>query len=196
MKRRRDLREALRHRLEQIEDNSSLFYAGRESAYQAVAIQLRALLLDGRRGHLARVFSDPTLHELAASKAPPELIEAMSDPRRQGWGVLTRGSMRLSTDPTQTRLLLDFTDELMPVDRWVDQWILRPDVRIRDLIIEAAGDEVAHTSHTIGEHIARSSDVMVLSGRQSRQMYRYTLVALADYLLDRARNLLHEEEAL
>jgi hypothetical protein len=46
----RDLLKALLADLEQIEDNAQLYRSGRESAYQAVAIQSRNLLLSGRHG--------------------------------------------------------------------------------------------------------------------------------------------------
>lgn len=59
---RRDLRRALVEDLEQIEDNVALYKAGRDSAYQTVALQLRVMLLSEQRGLLARVLPNATLH--------------------------------------------------------------------------------------------------------------------------------------
>ena len=76
MNRPRDLQKALLADLEQIEDNSQLYRVGRESAYQSVAIQLRNLLLKGRRGLLGRVIPQLMLHQLRPSNIPTETLEA------------------------------------------------------------------------------------------------------------------------
>ncbi len=92
----RDLLAALIADLEQIEDNSKLYRSGRESAYQAVAIQLRTLLLGGRRGLLRRVIEEPLLHQLRPSNVPSEQLAGFHTNGNQAAGFLldVRGRIR------------------------------------------------------------------------------------------------------
>src|SRR3990172_11472712 len=87
----RDLVRALRHDIEQIDDNVKLYREGRDSAYQGVAIQLRNILLGGRRSLLRHVLPNATLHKFKPAvtpKLPPAgLTVAIFDPR----GVLELG---------------------------------------------------------------------------------------------------------
>jgi hypothetical protein len=124
MHRLRDLQKALLADLEQIEDNAHLYRVGRESAYQAVAIQLRNLLLKGRRGLLGRVISQLMLHQLKPSNIfPTEALESFhKDPSKVNI-MDVRGRLRLSTSPPGAQVQLEFTDVLLELEKWLDQWV-------------------------------------------------------------------------
>jgi len=183
----RDLRQALLDDLEQIEDNAALYHAGRNSAYQTVAIQLRNLLLGGERGLLLRVLPGATMHLLR----PPQITEP------DGPKVVTalyfdpRGSVRLGGVPGGAQLNLDFTEQVVAVGEWLDQWIYTPEVTLRGLIGATANEEVAHTEGEIAAAI-EAANTMKFSGRrvQGRQLHAMAIVALGDYVVLRTRIML------
>jgi hypothetical protein len=185
----RDLRKALEDDLEQIEDNARLYYTGRHSAYQVVAIQLRNLLLSGRRGLLLRVLPGTTLHALR----PPTPGVSEPDPPGQ-YSVLrfeSRGSLELKTGPGGgARLRLEFTDELLSVEKWLDQWVLNDKVTLRRLIEATADQEVAHTAPSIAE-VIRSANIFQFGGAaKGRNMHTLAIVALGEYVVLRTRDML------
>lgn len=151
-----DLRRSLVDDLEEIEAAVTAFKAGRESAYQTVAIQLRNLLADTSRAGplLERVLTGAKFERLRPRSRP-----AGSDPdrRRMTWTVDCRGVMHMSTGPPYLTVTLDVVeDDLVPVDEWLNDWIVQPGMIIQDLIYQVASKEVAHTDAEIGGLLPRS----------------------------------------
>lgn len=146
-----DLRRSLVDDLEEIEAAVTAFKAGRQSAYQTVAIQLRNLLADTSRAGplLERILTGAKFERLRPRSRP-----AGSDPdrRRMTWTVDCRGVMHMSTGPPYLTVTLDVVeDDLVPVDEWLNDWIAQPDMIIQDLIYQVASKEVAHTDAEVGE---------------------------------------------
>jgi hypothetical protein len=187
---KRDLRRELVADIEQIEDNVCLYRAGRNSAYQAVAIQLRNILLGGRRALLARVVREPRLHEFRPSEIPPEELEAFRRDPSSAMILDVRGGIELSTASPGAQVELEFTDDLLPLGSWLRQWIIRPDVTIERLIKEVADEEVAHTQEEIGRTVARTQDFIFGGAASGRQMRHMVVVALGEYIAGRVRALI------
>ena len=185
----RDLRKALLDDLEQIEDNAALYHSGRNSAYQAVAIQLRNLLLNGERGLLGRVLPGATLHRLR----PPQIPEEDEEYRRTVTALYfdPRGSVQIGGIPGGARLELVFTEELVSITDWLEQWIYSPGVTLRRLIADTANEEVAHTEGTIAAAIDTANTMKFYGPRvKGRQLHAMAVVALGDYLVIRVREML------
>lgn len=196
---RRDLRRELIADLEQIEDNAKLYQAGRNSAYQAVAIQLRNLLLRGRRALLPRVIPNPEFHQLRPSRIPADKLEAFGRGRQKGDVVVVdildvRGKLRLITGPPGAEVDLEFVDDLplIPLENWLTQWIIRPDIAIGQLIEEVADEEVAHTQDHVGKTIARASKWSFGGAAAQRILRHLVIVALGAYVARRVRDLIGE----
>jgi len=176
--------------VEQIEDNARLYRLGRNSAYQGVAIQLRNLLLGGRRGLLLRVVPDASLHAFAPerglSPVPAGAVLAMEFHPR---GFLTLGM------PGGAQLQLEFSSGLLPVEKWLNQWIIVPDVTLRRLIEQTTNDEVAHTAEQVDTVIQKAA-VFRFGGRSSgRELHAMALVSLGEYVARRVHELLTLEAA-
>lgn len=63
----------------------------------------------------------------------------------------------MSTGPPYLTVTLDVVEnDLVPVDEWLNDWIVQPDMIIRDLIYQVASKEVAHTDAEIGGLLPRS----------------------------------------
>lgn len=189
---KRDLRRELIADIEQIEDNARLYRAGRNSAYQAVAIQLRNILLGGRRALLARVVREPRLHQFRPSDISPEALATFRRDPGNAMILDVRGAIELSTASPGAKVELEFTDDLLPLDSWLEQWIVRPDVTIGRLIKEVANEEVAHTQDKIGRTIARTQDFVFGGAASERQMRHLVIVALGEYVAGRIRDLIGE----
>lgn len=193
MHRPRDLQKALLADLEQIEDNAHLYRIGRESAYQAVAIQLRNLLLKGRRGLLGRVISQPMLHQFRSSNLPTKALESFyKDPSKVNI-VDVRGRLRLSTSPPGVlQVQLEFTDVLLELEKWLDQWIIRPDAKLGSLIRDIANEEVAHTQDEVGDTIARTENFALSGIARERIVRNAVIVSIGEYITSRTREILEE----
>jgi len=184
----RDLRRALLDDLEEIEHSADAFRKGRHSAYQTCAIQMRNLLLRGRRGLLLRVLPEATLRALRPPNAevtrpdrPGEYSVVRFDPR---------GHLELGGEAPGARLYLDFINEPLSVEQWLNQWILDPKVTIRALIEKTADDEVAHTNNEIDEAIKRANFFRFAGRPQGMQLHAMTIVALAEHVAQRTREML------
>lgn len=203
---RRDLRPQLIADLEQIEDNIALYQDGRDSAYQTVALQLRNLLLGGRRGLLLRVLPNAAFHPMvdqpASNDTPGRKPEVHSvtlfghaefrPPSGGGRGQIT--------------LAIDTDQQPIPPQEWLRQWVVSPDIKIEQLIRSTANEEVAHTEDERGALLTNlaGSGVMAISeadlkaGRLDRarvvqEMYQVTIIGIGKYVAQRVRELLDED---
>ena len=212
---RRDLREELVADLEQIEDNIALYKAGRESAFQTVALQLRNILLGGRRGLLVRVLPGATLHRFTEPESSDEpVVEPPDEELPDGWkrgthDVVLFGQAKISPpwrgERGKIALPVDEHAVPVPVGEWLEQWTIRPDVKIRALIRSTADEEVAHTQSERGELLAKlaGSGVLQISredmeaGRLdtasvAQEMYQMAIIGVGEYVARRVRDLLAE----
>jgi hypothetical protein len=85
------------------------------------------------------------------------------------------------------------TDRLIPLERWLDQWIIHRDVSVRRLIRQTADEEVAHTEDLVGSAI-QSLSFWKLSGARDQEMHQVVLVAIGEYVGKRLRVLLAEAD--
>ncbi len=199
----RDLRQALIEDIEQIEDNAARFRSGRNSAYQAVAIQLRNLLLGDRQALVERVLPGATFHKLkepSHHELPERVTEGLADAEKRGaiqdeFHFEARGSLKLNTGgPSQLELEFQSEAPPIPLDEWLLQWVISPDVRMDRLIMQLASEEVAHTRRDKGKTIQRADRLTILrGGRVDRHLSRMAVVALGEYVAGRLRSLLSEE---
>ena len=212
---RRDLRKELVADLEQIEDNIALYKAGRDSAYKTVALQLRTILLGERRGLLVRVCPKATLQPVADSESSNE-PEPASDQepasgRKKGLNDLTlfgHAQLRLPWRGERGSITLPIDERAAPlsVGEWLDQWIVRPDVKIRALIRSAADEEVAHTQDERGKLLAMLAGTGVMritkedfeagridGARVAQEMYQMAIIGIGEYVAHRTRELLAED---
>ena len=188
----RDLLRALLDDLEQIDDNADLFEEGRVSAYQSVAVQLRNLLVNKDR-LLPELIPDATLHELEAER---------TDQLASKGGVLLaatpRGvTMTISTGGPSSGVLR-VTDRTLPLDEWLDQVIVYPNFRIRQLIHEIASSEVAHTGEKIGGATSAANQLSIRSSGSARdpELHQLIIVAIGRYIAERIRVLSLKAELL
>ncbi|HLB24063.1 MAG TPA: hypothetical protein VJP07_08205 [Dehalococcoidia bacterium] len=190
----RDLRHELIADVEQIEDNARLFLAGRNSAYQAVAIQLRNLLLKGPRGLMLRVFPGATLHPLSAEPGREEGADGLIR-------VTLLGHADLVLRPTpHVQLPVQYDAEPIPISQWIGQWVIDSQIRIDKLINETADQEVAHTQeertrmlerlNSAGFYFGISDPNDIGNRRPDRYMYQMMIVAIGEYVAKRCRQLL------
>ncbi len=199
----RDLRQALIEDIEQIEDNAGLFRDGRNSAYQAVAIQLRNLLLGGRQALVERVLPGATFHKLkepSHHELPERVREGLAEAEKRGavrhdFLFEARGSLKLSTGgPAQLELEFQTESTPIPINDWLLQWVISPDVRMDKLIMQLASEEVAHTQRNTGKTIQRADKFTILrGGKVDRHLPQMAMVAIGEYVAGRLRSLLSEE---
>ena len=186
-----DLYGSLVDDLEEIEAAVAAFQTGRESAYQTVAIQLRNLLADTSRAGplLERVIADATLERLRPKTSPDGF-----DPSRHRMTFMVdcRGVMRMSTGPPYLTVTLDVVgDDLVPIHEWLEDWIVHPDVIIRDLIYQVASKEVAPTDDDIGDvPAALETNQIFTAGGQQRDVRPAVITGIGEYVARRARTLL------
>ncbi len=212
--RSRDLRAELIADLEQIEDNIALYKAGRDSAFQTVALQLRNVLLGGRRGLLLRVLPRATLHRFTEPEAPdePAVDPTPDEELPAGWkrgthDVVLFGHATISPpwrgERGKIALPIDEHAVSLPVGAWLEQWIIRQDVKIRALISSTANEEVAHTEDERGELLAKLAGSGLLrisredleAGRLNtatvaQEMYQMAIIGIGEYVARRVRDLL------
>jgi hypothetical protein len=87
---------------------------------------------------------------------------------------------------------LEFSNDLLEVEKWLDQWVIRPDVKLGNLIAEVANEEVAHTQGQIGATIVRAQD-FILGGVASERILRNAvIVSVGEYVSKRTREMLTE----
>ena len=182
----RDLRQHLIDDLIEIEAAVEGYVEGRSSAYQTVAGQLRNLLTDTSRAGplLIRVLPDATFHRLRPPTARPDDAESVTV-----WEFDPRGS--ISIGGGLPVVSLELTGELIPVEDWLDDWIVTRNVRIRDLIHEVASKDVAHTVPERGPTMAtlEANQYLINSGTRF-ETARPVIVGVGEYVARRARELL------
>ena len=187
-----NLRKALIDALEQIEDNANSFEErGRESAYQAVAIQLRKLLTD-KHPLLPRVLPDFKLERL---RPPADFWDGDKDRREGRWvvmavdprGVLELGGGRVVWKPEVS------PGDFVAVDEWIDDWVLNPGVKIRDLIHQTASKEVAHTDRKVGQSVFNANELRVRAAGKTVELHRRLIVGLGKHLAEKVREALASE---
>lgn len=186
----RNLRKALIDDLEQIEDNARLYRQGRNSAYQAVAVQLRNLLLGYDRSLVRRLLPGATFHEfgeLPGGPAPP--LPDSNDKTVTVAYVNPRGSIQLG-GPAGAQLELSFGEVELSLDEWLEQWIFNPDVKLGRLITATANDEVAHTENKIAQTIRKANEWRFAGGAAGRELHAMAIVALGEYVATRIRQML------
>jgi hypothetical protein len=181
----RDLRNALEHDLQQIEDNIVLYKRGRDSAYQAVAIQLRNLLLKGPRGLAARVFPRLTLYQLT----PVEDADQPGDSDGRHVQMLRRVTLSLQTSYPGAQARLQLAEDLpkLSVEEWLEQWLISPKLSIRQLIRQVANEEVAHTEDEVGKEIGGTLVWQFGGVGRDRQLYQLLIVAIGGYVASELR---------
>ncbi len=201
----RDLRGELIADLEQIEDNIALYKAGRDSAFQTVALQLRNVLLGGRRGLLLRVLPEAKFHPIANGD---DVAAGDTSPDAPGKAAITilghvefrppwRGQRASITLP------IDLNKEPIQIEEWLEQWVVVPTVKIRELIASTANEEVAHTQSERGSLLRQlaGSGVIVVSpedlaagrldrSRVAQETYQMAIVGIGEYVASRVRELL------
>jgi len=196
----RDLTQELVADIEQIEDNVDLYLSGRKSAYQTVAIQLRNVLLRGRRALLGRVAPDIRLHPFRPSNTPPDIIEGLRRPsgKRRVVNLLdVRGGLKLSTGggaPLQVVIHFDEPASLT-LTQWLDQWIITPDLTVGALIEGIADEEVAHTQDHFGDAVKKASEWKFSGRAAGHELMHAVIVALGQYVAQRARDVALAKEA-
>lgn len=100
-------------------------------------------------------------------------------------------------------LLLDQSLPPIPLDRWLKEWIVRPNTvlpsggRVKGFIIdkiiqEAANEEAAHAEDDYGPTLARMDGRVETSGIITRQEHEMAIVALGEYIAARTRELMAE----
>lgn len=183
---RRDLRKALEDDLQQVEDNLSLYEQGRDSAYQAVAIQLRNLLLRGRRALATRVFPQLMLHQLRPIEDVEERLGRSDVGRTQ---VLARVTLSLQTAYPGAQARLQIAEDLpkLTVGQWLNQWVISPGLRIADLIEGVADEEVAHTQDEVGEVIEGTMVWHFGGAGWNRQLHQLVVVAIGEHIASQLR---------
>lgn len=191
---RRNLIDELLQDLEQIEDNAALFRRGRNSAYQAVAIQLRNLLLKGRRGLVDRTLPAASFHVFRRPSVELPSPDETPDDAKHGIVIFdARGPLKLQTGGgSHIELEFDNDTRPLPLGRWLDQWIIRPDITVRNLIQRMADEEVAHTQEEIDPVIQRAEGFLLSEGRYERRVPTMAIVALGEYVANRIREQLAE----
>lgn len=190
----RDLQRFLLEDLDEIESAVTRYSDGQLSAYQTVAVQLRNLLTDTSRAGplLPRVFPDvkfETLRRPARPKPPNEKLPP-------GVNVATiivfdpRGSFIFGgSKPPRIELAIDPYQFVAP-GVWINDWICRPDVRIRDLIHEVASKDAAHTDSDSGATMSRlESSLVYMQNGAAIEMARPVLVRIGEYVATRLRSL-------
>ena len=85
---------------------------------------------------------------------------------------------------------LGFTDELIPLQEWLEQWILMPEITIRRLIEHTTNEEVAHTEDAIGDLIQRADSWTLTSSNREQKLHEVAVVSVGDYVENRTRELL------
>lgn len=204
---RRDLHKELVADLEQIEDNVALYRAGRDSAYQTVALELRNILLGERRGLLVRVLPDATFHPISDGEPSDEPHPEPSPGGTRRIVLFGHAEFRPPWQGQRASITLpiDGSKEPLPLAEWLRQWIVQPDVRIGALIRSTADEEVAHTQDERGKLLSKlaGAGVWVVSkddleaGRLDRhrvaqEMYQMAIVGVGEYVAHRVRELLAE----
>jgi hypothetical protein len=203
---RRDLRAELLSDLEQIEDNAALFGEGRQSAYQTVALQLRNLLLGGRSALLNRVLPYATFHPIRDKG--DDVLEEPLPPGRHRTTLFGHAVLRVPWHGRPGAITLPVDESLAPVsvNRWIDQWVLVPGIKIRDLVASTANEEVAHTNDARGSVLAQLSGMQVSmiwpqhvearrfdQGFDAQQLYQMAIVGIGEYVARRVRVLLEAQ---
>jgi hypothetical protein len=195
---KRDLIQELLKDIEQIEDNAKLYLQGRSSAYQAVAIQLRNVMLDGRRGLLGRVAPDLLLQPFRPSNAPKEVLDAFHTPSDTRVHALmdVRGFLRLSTgDGPSVSVHIEFLEPpSLTIGEWLNQWIIRPDLTVHDLILAVADEEVAHTQDTLGKAASKATQWRFGGRAEGQELRHAVIVALGQYIAKRVREVALTQE--
>jgi hypothetical protein len=184
-------------------DNIALYKAGRDSAYQAVALQLRNLLLGGRRALLLRVLPTATFHAFVDDEAPGPTEQGVNEvvvfghaEYRPPWRG-QRGAIGLEVDPAK---------EPLAVSAWLRQQILEPGITVEGLVRSTTNEEVAHTQEERGALLASLADAGVLAiskadleagrldqARMAQQMHEMAIVGIGEYVVQRVRALLANE---
>ncbi|MDA0815556.1 MAG: hypothetical protein O2924_03180 [Chloroflexi bacterium] len=192
----RDLGSLLEDDLEEIESACLRYEQGQLSAYQTVAIQLRNLLTDRDRR------SGPLLERVvpgATFEALKDPVETDSGPQHLGGNQYSvtvlafdaRGHIALRAGATALWVPEVLPDRLVTVQSWIDDWVIRPEIRIGTLIHEVASKDAAHTDDDAGETMGRleQSLIYAMNGQQI-PFSRPVIVGIGNYVARRARELL------
>lgn len=195
MRQQRDLTAALLESLEQLNLANRSYAGGTESSYQGVAIQLRKLLLGGRRGLLGRVVTDPTFHPLPGIreiKPSVPLPFDLTDAANNSVFFDFAGGLQLRTNGPP-RLYLRFLRDapVLPIEAWLRQSVVSSDITIKKLISECAGETAAHASDEVAP-VEKWGASVRFGGEAAgnRQLHRMALVAVGEYVNERCIELL------
>jgi hypothetical protein len=132
------------------------------------------------------------LHGLRPSNVSTEALDEFYLEPSKVMMMDVRGRLRLSTIPPGAQVELEFSNDLLEVEKWLDQWVIRPDVKLGNLIAEVANEEVAHTQGQIGATIVRAQD-FILGGVASERILRNAvIVSVGEYVSKRTREMLTE----
>lgn len=180
----RDLRQYLLDDLAEIESAIEGYTAGRLSAYQTIAIQLRTMLTDARP-LLRRVVPGATFQRLRA----PHTTSASGF---VAYYVDFRGLFTIGTGSPIVQV--EVTEDLVDVDEWLDDWIVQPGIKIRDLIREVGSKDVAHMDDNPGRAMSVLETNLILGvGGRRVEMVRPVIVGIGQYVARRVHTLLEAE---
>jgi hypothetical protein len=188
----RDLRQHLLDDLAEIDAAVEGYREGRTGAYQTIALQLRNLLTDTSRAGplLIRVVPGATFHRLRPPD--PRFAEPVAEGRVMVWEFDPRGMLSLGGG-VPAIVTLDVTEELIGIAEWLNDWVIRRDITIRNLIHEVASKDAAHTDDAPGPTMVALESNQVLFRNGARDdMVRPVIVGLGEYVARRIHHLVVE----
>ncbi len=102
--------------------------------------------------------------------------------------------MRVGGSGAGAQLHLMFGDELLGLEAWLDQWILLPEIKIRDLIRATTDDEVAHTEDETSDVLQAANSISLFGRPEGRRFHAMAIVSLGEYVAAHIRHLINETE--
>ncbi len=131
-----------------------------------------------------------TFHQFRTSgaKLPPR--GERPDPAKHSIVIFDARGRLTAESPAQ--LYLEFAEDLplLPLSEWLQQWILRPDINLRQLINDMANEEVAHTQEDISPTLQRAHGFVAYGPSYERRVSEMAVVAIGEYVARRIRELL------
>jgi hypothetical protein len=159
--------------------NLDLFHRQIRQVYRPLATELRKLLCDKPdRTLLPRVFEDVRLHKLAST----ERLER--SPVWRDATFFSSGTLLVTREVTRYTLEFAASREQMPLDVWLQQPIMSPQMTIRDLIRSVADKEGAHSDPA-------PNDVLKFTGRiryGADVSHSHEIAGIAEYIADFVRH--------
>jgi hypothetical protein len=134
-----------------LEVNLRMFHEGVRDTYRVAATELRKLLCDGGSTLLPRVFTDVRLHKFHQTY----LLE-QSPSLAPGLQIGLPGRLEVKNGRPRFSLLFARSAEQMPLDAWLKQPMLGPDLSVREFVRSIADKEGAHSDPKYNDTLARA----------------------------------------